>query len=179
LTVGQIVVGMLIGAYLLYYAFRDGPRCFDAIEARLPMRTGLLRDLAGTAAVQFRRYMLGTTAIAVMDAAVIALGALVLGLPLLGAIAMVTFVAAFVPYVGAWISAAFAVVLALGTGGLPAAGWMLVIVLIAQNILEGILRPAIFGRALACTPWPCSPSPCWAPRSAACSACSSPRPSPP
>ncbi|MFG2039970.1 AI-2E family transporter [Dactylosporangium sp. NPDC048998] len=149
---GQVAVGVLIGGYLLFYAFRDGPRGFEAIEARLPLRPGLLRELAGSAAYQFRRYMLGTTFIALMDAAVITLGALLLGLPLAGTIAVLTFAAAYVPYLGAWISAAFAVLIALGSGGVPAALWMLLIVLITQNILEGILRPAVFGRALGLHP---------------------------
>ncbi|MEV8512370.1 AI-2E family transporter, partial [Dactylosporangium sp. NPDC051484] len=150
---GQVAVGILIGGYLLFYAFRDGPRCFEVLEARLPQRRpGLMRELAGSAAYQFRRYMLGTTFIALMDAAVITLGALLLGLPLIGTIAMVTFAAAYVPYLGAWISAAFAVLLALGAGGVQTAVWMLLIVLITQNILEGILRPAVFGRALGLHP---------------------------
>ncbi|MER7004951.1 AI-2E family transporter [Dactylosporangium sp. NPDC000555] len=149
---GQVAVGILIGGYLLFYAFRDGPRCFEALEARLPHRPGLLRELAGSAAYQFRRYMLGTTFIALMDAAVITLGALLLGLPLVGTIAMLTFAAAYVPYLGAWISAGFAVLIALGAGGVPTAVWMLLIVLITQNVLEGILRPAVFGRALGLHP---------------------------
>jgi predicted PurR-regulated permease PerM len=149
---GQLAVGILIGGYLLFYAFRDGARGFAVLESKLPLRPGLARDLVNSAAYQFRRYMFGTTVIAMMDAAVITLGALVLGLPMVGTIAVLTFVAAYVPYLGAWISAAFAVLVALGAGGLPDALWMLLIVLITQNILEGVLRPTVFGRALGLHP---------------------------
>ncbi|MEV6926284.1 AI-2E family transporter [Dactylosporangium sp. NPDC051485] len=151
-VVAQVAVGVLIGGYLLFYAFRDGPRCFDALEAWVPWPPGRLRRLAGTAAFQFRRYMLGTTLIALMDAAIITVGALLLGLSMAGTIFVLTFVAAYVPYLGAWLSAAFAVVVALGSGGVPTAVWMLIIVLITQNVLEGILRPAVFGRALGLHP---------------------------
>ncbi|MGI5239493.1 AI-2E family transporter [Dactylosporangium sp. CA-139066] len=151
-VVGQLAVGVLIGGYLLFYVFHDGARAFAVLESRLPLRPGLARELVDNAAYQFRRYMLGTTVIALMDAAVITLGALLLGLPMVGTITVLTFVAAYVPYLGAWISAAFAVLVALGAGGLPSALWMLLIVLITQNILEGILRPTVFGRALGLHP---------------------------
>jgi predicted PurR-regulated permease PerM len=108
----------------------------------------LTRTLLGTAAVQFRQYVLGTTVVALLDTAAITLGAVALDLPMVAVIAVVTFVGAFIPYLGAWLSAAFAVLVALGAGGLTTGLWMLAIVLVTQNILEGVLRPFVFGRAL-------------------------------
>ncbi|GGM45289.1 AI-2E family transporter [Dactylosporangium sucinum] len=148
ILIGQVAIGILAGVYLLYYMLRDGPRCVAAIERRLPAAAGPPHDLVERAATQLRRYMLGTTVVAVMDAAVITLGAAILRVPFLLTIAIVTFVTAFVPYLGAWIAAIFAVLLALGAGGVTTAVWMVVIVLITQNVLEGILRPFVFGRAL-------------------------------
>ncbi|GAA3453219.1 AI-2E family transporter [Dactylosporangium matsuzakiense] len=132
---GQVTVGFLVGTYLLYYLLRDGPR---VARGRVP----------ASAATQLRRYMVGTTVVAAMDAAVITLGAAILRLPFLLTIAVITFVAAFVPYLGAWVSAVFVVLLALGAGGAATAVWMAVIVLVTQNVLEGVLRPYVFGRAL-------------------------------
>jgi predicted PurR-regulated permease PerM len=147
-VVGQLAVGGLAATYLLYYLLRDGPRAMAAIERRPSSRDLPQRDLVQRAATQLRRYMAGTTLVAVMDAAVITFGAALLRVPFLLTIAVVTFVAAFVPYLGAWVSAAFAVLLALGAGGLTTAAWMVAIVLVTQNVLEGILRPFVFGRAL-------------------------------
>jgi predicted PurR-regulated permease PerM len=151
-VLAQLAVGVLMAAYLMFFLFLDGPRATAWLERRLPLRPGLLHTLLGTAALQFRRYVLGTTVVALLDAVVITLGAILLGLPLIAAIALVTFVAAFIPYVGAWLSAIFAVVIALGSGGLDAGLWMLGIVLVTQNILEGVLRPVVFGRALGLHP---------------------------
>ncbi|MEU7873011.1 AI-2E family transporter [Dactylosporangium sp. NPDC049140] len=148
IALGQAVVGLLVGTYLLYYLLHDGPRWGAAIERRLPTEIDPDHQLVRRSSVQLRRYMVGTTVVAAMDASVITFGAAVLRVPFLLTIAVVTFVAAFVPYLGAWVSAAFAVLLALGSGGATAAVWMLVIVLITQNLLEGVLRPLIFGRAL-------------------------------
>lgn len=144
----EAAVGALLSVFLLFYLFKDGPSWVAYLERRLPLRPGLTRQMLDSAALRLRRYVLGTTVVAAMDAVVITLGAVVLRLPLLWMIAVVTFVAAFIPYLGAWVSAAFAVIVALGAGGTTTAVWMLVIVLLTQNVLEGMLRPYVFGKAL-------------------------------
>lgn len=149
---GQLAVGVLAGTYLLFFAFRDGHRLVAMIERHVPARAGLARTMLDSAAHQFRRYVLGTTVVAALDSAVITAGAVVLDLPLLLTIAVVTFVAAYVPYLGAWLSAIFVVIVALGSGGVSTALWMLGIVLLTQNVLEGVLRPLVFGRALGLHP---------------------------
>jgi predicted PurR-regulated permease PerM len=151
-VIAQLAVGLLAGAYLLFYAFLDGHRLVAAVESRVPLPAALVRSLRGDATLQLRRYVLGTTIVAGLDAVVITAGAAILGLPFLLTIAVITFVAAFVPYLGAWLSAAFVVLIALGTGGLSTGLWMLAIVLLTQNVLEGVLRPFVFGRALGLHP---------------------------
>jgi len=58
-----------------------------------------------------RRYFLGVTIVAAFNATVVGIGALVLDVPLAGTIAVVTFVTAYIPFVGAVVSGAFAVLL--------------------------------------------------------------------
>ncbi|WP_432840851.1 AI-2E family transporter [Dactylosporangium sp. CA-092794] len=146
---GQLAVGVLVGVYLSYYVLRDGPRFAERAARRLTTRPGLDPvPLLHDAAVRLRRYVVGTSVVAAMDAVVITLGAAVLRLPFLFTIAVITFVAAYVPYLGAWISGVFVIVLALGDGGAETALWMTGIVLITQNVLECVLRPYVFGRAL-------------------------------
>ena len=60
---------------------------------------------------------LGVTIVAAFNAVVVGLAALLLGVPLAGTIAVVTFVTAYIPYIGAFVSGAFAVVIALGARG--------------------------------------------------------------
>ena len=64
-----------------------------------------------------RRYFLGVTIVAAFNAVVVGLGALLLDVPLAGTIAVVTFVTAYVPFIGAFVSGAFAVILALSAQG--------------------------------------------------------------
>jgi putative heme transporter len=55
--------------------------------------------------------------VSVFSAVVVGLGALVVGVPLPGTIAIVTFAGGYVPYLGAWVAGAFAVLIALGGNG--------------------------------------------------------------
>ena len=99
-----------------------------------------------------RRYFLGVTFVAGFNAAVVGLGALILGVPLAGTIAIVTFVTAYIPYLGAFISGAFAVLLALGSQGTQTAAIMLVIVILANGLLQNLFQPLAFGAALDLNP---------------------------
>ena len=99
-----------------------------------------------------RQYFLGVTIVAAFNAIVIGLGALILGVPLAGTIAVVTFVGAYVPFIGAWVGGAFAVALALAGQGETAAIVMAVIVLLANGMLQQIVQPIAFGATLGLNP---------------------------
>src|SRR5262249_49907119 len=86
--------------------------------------------------------------VAAFNAVVVGLAALLLDVPLAGTIAVVTFVTAYVPYVGAFVAGAFAVVLALGAKGTTTALIMLVVVILANGMLQNIVQPFAMGAAL-------------------------------
>jgi putative heme transporter len=90
--------------------------------------------------------------VAAFNGVVVWLGALILGVPLAGTIGIVTFAAAYVPFVGAFVSGAFAVVLTLGSQGTRDALIMIVIVLLANGLLQNILQPVAFGATLNLNP---------------------------
>jgi predicted PurR-regulated permease PerM len=83
---------------------------------------------------------------------VVGLGALVLGVPLAGTIAAVTFLAAYVPYLGAWTAGAFSVLVALGGAGTDAALGMIVVQLLANSVLQQMVQPFALGAALGIHP---------------------------
>ena len=56
-----------------------------------------------------RGYFFGVTIVAAFNAVVVGVGAVVLGVPLAATIASVTFLAAYIPYLGAWTAGAFSV----------------------------------------------------------------------
>jgi predicted PurR-regulated permease PerM len=144
----QLALGGVLAVYVLFFLLKDGPRFTTYLTNRLPLPAATTAELLATAAFGLRRYFVGTAVVAAMDAVVISLGAVVLRMPLIVVIALVTFALAFIPYVGAFLSGAFAVVIAFGSGGASTALWMLGLVLLTQNVLEGLLRPYAFGLAL-------------------------------
>lgn len=99
-----------------------------------------------------RRYFLGVSIVAAFNGVVVGIGALALGVPLAGTIAVVTFVTAYVPFIGAFVSGAFAVMLALASEGTSTAAVMLVIVLLANGLLQNVLQPVAFGATLGLNP---------------------------
>jgi putative heme transporter len=134
------------------FVLKDGPvmRAFINRHLGVPEPTGDV--VTANIAKSLRSYFLGVTIIAAFNGAVIGLTALAIGVPLAGTIAVVTFVAAYVPFVGAWVAGAFAVLIALGTTGADAALVMAVASLLANSVLQQVIQPFIMGATLSLNP---------------------------
>ena len=103
-------------------------------------------------AKSLRSYFLGVTIIAGFNAVIIGGAALIIGVPLAGTIAVVTFVGAYVPFVGAWVAGAFAVFIALGAQGADAALIMAVVALLANGAFQQVIQPLVMGATLGLNP---------------------------
>jgi predicted PurR-regulated permease PerM len=90
--------------------------------------------------------------VAMIDAVFIGLGIYFLGVPLAVPIGVVIFLCSFVPLVGAVVSGALAVVVALVTEGVFTALMALMVVLVVQQIEGHVLQPFILGRAVSVHP---------------------------
>ena len=108
--------------------------------------------ILGRTAQSLRGYFLGVTIVAAFSAVLVGGGALALGVPLAGTIAVITFVGGYVPYLGAWAAGAFSVLLALGGAGPDAAGGMIVIQLLSNGPLQQMVQPVAYGAALGIHP---------------------------
>ena len=73
-------------------------------------------------------------------------------MPLAGTIAVVTFVGAFVPFVGAWVAGAFAVLLALSTGSTSDALILAIVCLLANGVVQQLIQPFVMGAASSLNP---------------------------
>ena len=62
------------------------------------------------------------------------------------------FVTAYIPFIGAFISGAFAVLLTLSSQGTTTAMIMLVVVILANGLLQNIVQPIAFGATLDLNP---------------------------
>src|SRR5690606_37114925 len=111
-----------------------------------------LDELISETSFVLRRYWLGRSIVSAVVAAVVGIAALLLGLPLVGTIVVVTFVGGFIPYVGAVVGGALAVIVGLGSEGLAAGAAMLGVVLVANLLIENLVEPAVTGRTLQIHP---------------------------
>src|SRR5207244_2859401 len=108
--------------------------------------------ISGAVLTSLRGYFRGVTVVAAFNGVVVGLAALLLDVPLAGTIAVVSFVTAYVPYLGAVVAGTFAVLVALGAQGTGVAIAMLVVVLLANGLLQNLVQPFAMGSALHLNP---------------------------
>ena len=135
-----------------FFLLKDGPRMRATVDRHLGVPGHVAQTISGGVIRSLRGYFKGVTLVAAFNGIVIALGALALGLPLVATIGVVNFILAYIPFIGAFAGGAFAVVIALGAKGTTAALIMLVIVILANGLLQNIVSPFAMGSALELNP---------------------------
>jgi predicted PurR-regulated permease PerM len=134
------------------FVLKDGPVMRAFINRHMGVPEPVAEIVTGNVAKSLRSYFLGVTIIAAFNAVVIGAAALIVGVPLAGTIAVVTFVGAYVPFIGAWVAGAFAVLIALGTVGTDAALVMVVAALLGNSVLQQLIQPFVMGATLGLNP---------------------------
>lgn len=152
-SVLQFLTGLFLGIVLLFFLLRDGRIVWGFIRDQLPQRQRDRWDTAaGRAAGVLGGYVRGTAVVATVDAVVIGVGLLVVGVPLALPLAVAVFLGAFVPLVGATLAGSLAALVALVSNG-PITALIVVGIVVAVNQLEGdLLYPVVMGQALALHP---------------------------
>jgi putative heme transporter len=136
----------------LFFLLKDGPVIRRWVERHMGVPDDLGHIITSRTLQSLRGYFVGVTAVAAFNAILIGLGALVLGVPEVGAIALINFFAAYIPYLGAWSAGAFTVLITLGSKGSSTALVMAVIVLLANGVLQQMIQPIAYGAALGIHP---------------------------
>jgi putative heme transporter len=152
MSLSSLVFFLALTALSLIFLLKDGPQIRAWGERHLGVPLPLAKTISTRSLEALRGYFFGVTIVAAFNAAVVALGALILGVPLVGTIAAVTFLAAYIPYLGAWTAGAFAVLVALGGAGTDAAIGMIVVQLLANGVLQQLVQPIAYGAALGIHP---------------------------
>jgi putative heme transporter len=148
----SLAFGISFTLFAIFFLLKDGPAFRGWVNRHLGVPRSVAETITGGVVTAMRRYFLGVTIVATFNAVVVGLGALVLDVPLAGTIAVVTFVTAYVPFIGAVVAGAFAVLMALGAQGTTTAAIMLVIVILANGALQNIVQPIAMGATLRMNP---------------------------
>ena len=135
-----------------FFVLKDAPVMSRFVTRHMGLPVPVATIVVSEIAAGLRNYFTGVTIVAAFNAVVVGAGALVLGVPLAGTIVVVTFVTAYVPYIGAWTAGIFAFVVALGAQGLTDALILAVVIFLANGLLQNLLQPFVFGATLSLNP---------------------------
>ena len=154
-TAGHVIAGLLLCLFATLFLLIDGRRIWNWALRLFPRRVRPRLDDAvragWTTLTTFARVQIFVAAV---DAVGIGLGAWILGLffpggfPLVIPIAVAVFLGSFIPIVGALVTGALAVFVALVYLGPIPAIIMLAIVLLVQQIEGHVLQPLVMGTAV-------------------------------
>ncbi|MCT9820546.1 AI-2E family transporter [Microbacterium sp. W1N] len=152
-TVGHVATGTLLTVFILLCTLADGGGIWRWVVRLFPSDARAAVDGAGRAGwVTVINYARTQLLVATIDAIGIGAAAFFLGVPLAIPVAVLVFLGAFIPFVGAVVTGALAVFLALVYNGPWIALWMLVAVLAVQQLEGHVLQPLLMGSAVKVHP---------------------------
>ncbi|NGO80650.1 AI-2E family transporter [Streptomyces sp. YC504] len=149
----EILTGILLAMFSTLFLLYDGKRIWRWTLKLVP--AAARPGVAGAGPRAWRTltaYVRGTVIVALIDAIFIGIGIYFLDVPMAVPLAVFIFLFAFIPLVGAVVSGALAVVVALVTQGVFTALMALLVVLAVQQIEGHVLQPFILGRAVRVHP---------------------------
>ncbi|MFF3542734.1 AI-2E family transporter [Streptomyces platensis] len=152
-AVGQFLAASALALLLTFFFLRDSDKVVHALNDWAPGSSApQLERMARRGFHSIEGFMRGTTFIALIDAICITVGLLILRVPGAVGLGALVFVGAYIPYLGAFISGAVAILVALADRGFVIALWALGVVLAVQ-VLEGhVLQPMIQSRTVKMHP---------------------------
>lgn len=146
-TAAQILAGIALTLFVTFFFLYDGARIWRWCVRLFP---GTARPHVSEAGQRAWRtlvsYVRGTVIVAAVDAVFIGIILVVLGVPLAVPLAILVFLGAFVPLVGAFVTGAIAVLVALVTNGFVTALIVLGGIILVQQIEGNVLQPLLLGR---------------------------------
>ena len=148
-SVASGVVTALLTLVLVFLFLKDGPRF-------LPWLRGVAGEGAGGHLAEVLRRVWGTISdfirvqalVALVDSVLIGMGLGILGVPLAVPLAVITFIGAFIPIVGAIVAGALGVLVALVSNGFTTALIVLAIIVAVQQLEGNVMQPILQGRSL-------------------------------
>jgi predicted PurR-regulated permease PerM len=148
ISIAAQAVGIAVLTLLLvFYFVRDSDKAAGAVRSLVP------RDNADFAEAIARRamegvegFMRGTTVVALIDGVFITLGLLILRVPGAFGLGAIVFIGAYVPILGAAVSGAIAVLVALADRGWVIALWAIGVVTVVQVLEGNVFHPMVQSR---------------------------------
>jgi predicted PurR-regulated permease PerM len=160
---GGVMTGAMIAAeaagaailslVLTFFFVKDGAQIWSWFTCLFAEgRRAHLQAMGDRAWTVLSAYVRGVVAVATMDAVLIGLALIIVGVPLAVPLIVLTFLAAFFPIVGAVTAGVVAVLVTLVSKGFVAAAIIAAVIIAVQQIEGHVFYPVIVGRRLALHP---------------------------
>ena len=145
-------MGTFFALFFLFFVLRDG-RDFPGWLSRVgSWDAGLTHDVATVVQQSLRGYFKGISITTLLTAPIFIVPLLLLNVPLAGSIFILYFVLSFIPFLGAWITGAFAVLIAFGSGGASTAAIIAITFVISNGTIQSAVSSWALGSALRIHP---------------------------
>jgi predicted PurR-regulated permease PerM len=148
-TVFSGIVTTILAIFLMFFFLKDGPRFLPWLTRQLPGRLAV--DVPVVAARSWETlgaFVRSQAFVGLLDAVFIGIGLWIVGVPLVLPLAVLTFVTAFVPIVGALFAGLVAVLIALVSNGPTDALIVLAIIVVVQQLEGNVFQPMVQSRGL-------------------------------
>jgi predicted PurR-regulated permease PerM len=143
------LINTVLALFLMFFFLKDGPRFLPWLGRQLPGR--LSTDLPTVAARCWDvlgSFVRSQALVGLLDAVLIGIGLAVLGVDLALPLAVLTFVTAFIPIVGALFAGFVAVIITFVTDGWTDALIVLAIIIVVQQLEGNVFQPMVQSRGL-------------------------------
>jgi predicted PurR-regulated permease PerM len=145
----EMVAALVLALVLTFFFVKDGERFQRWALSRVhDERRDVARRVANRGWSTLGGYLRGSALLGVIEGIIIGVTLWLTGASLIIPVALITFAAAFVPFVGAVVAGVLAVAVALATAGPGAALVVGIVALIVQQFDNDLLAPVVFGRTL-------------------------------
>jgi len=145
--------GLVLMLFVTFFLIKDGERIWNWLLGATRTETARRADRAGHAAwLAVVYYMRGTVAVAAIHAIVIGLVLWIMGVPLALPLAVLVFLAAFVPLVGLLAAGALAILVTLAAKGWVDSVILLGILIVEDQLEAHLLQPQVVGRVIRLHP---------------------------
>jgi predicted PurR-regulated permease PerM len=145
----QVLSGLVVALIVLFFFLKDGTPLWNGALSFVPARHRDTVRLAGEGGYgALGGFLRAQTFVAAFDAVFIGLALVIVGVPLALPLIVITFFAAYVPYIGAFSAGAAAVLIALVAQGFTSAVIVLAAIIVVQQVEGNVVEPIVMGRTL-------------------------------
>lgn len=148
-VVTEFIAGASLMVVILFFFLKDGAKIWNFfLRPFSGHREAKLRRVGSRTLEVLGGYVRGTAIVALVDTVAIGAALLIMQVPLAFPLAIIVFIGAFIPLVGATVAGILAALVALVANG-PIVALIVVAVVVAVNQLEGdLLQPIVMGKSL-------------------------------